>query len=111
MIGILLQRHDVPPGRKTGITGLVWQCDGAHVGGLSALKAILGNMLAPGHGDRLLAHEAYAGQITSQPLPPDEPGNLIAPVATDHAAHGRFDATARDDVVAVNPAALRGRRR
>ncbi len=75
--------------------------------GFSALKAILGNMLAPGLGDRLLAHEAYTGQMTREPSPPEAPGNLFAPVASDHATHGRFDATARADVVAVNPAALR----
>jgi short-subunit dehydrogenase len=75
--------------------------------GFSALKAILGNMLAPGFGDRLLAHEAYAGQMTPQPRSPDDPGNLFAPVAADHATHGRFDATARDGVIAINPAALR----
>jgi short-subunit dehydrogenase len=75
--------------------------------GLSALKAILGNMLAPGLGDRLLAHEAYGGQMTPQPRAADAPDNLFAPVAKDHATHGRFDATARADVVAVNPATLR----
>jgi NAD(P)-dependent dehydrogenase (short-subunit alcohol dehydrogenase family) len=75
--------------------------------GLSALKAILGNMLAPGLGDRLLAHEAYDGQMTPQPHAADEPDNLFAPVAKDHAMHGRFDATARGGVIAVNPAVLR----
>src|ERR1051325_7281963 len=40
--------------------------------GLSALKAILGNMLAPGLGDRLLAHEAYAGQMTPELRPAEE---------------------------------------
>jgi short-subunit dehydrogenase len=75
--------------------------------GLSSLKAILGNMLAPGLGDRLLAREAYDGQMTPQPQAAEDPGNLFAPVAKEHATHGRFDATARGGVIAINPAALR----
>jgi hypothetical protein len=51
--------------------------------------------------------QAYAGQVTPQPRAPDAPDNLFAPVPEDHATHGRFDAAARNGVIAVNPAALR----
>ena len=64
-----------------------------YVGG-STVLAIVGNKLAPRLGDEYLAHTGYASQQTNQPVRPDRPDNLWAPVAGDHGAHGRFDARA-----------------
>jgi NAD(P)-dependent dehydrogenase (short-subunit alcohol dehydrogenase family) len=77
------------------------------VGGPS-LRAILGNFVAPGLLDRVLAGQGYSGQMTPEPEDPGRPDNLFHPVAGRHAAHGRFDAIARREVGAVNPALLRG---
>lgn len=65
--------------------------------GWPAAKAILANRLVPGLLDHWLAHAAYDGQHTDEPLPPDRRDNLYAPVAGDHGAHGRFDQRSRAD--------------
>lgn len=64
--------------------------------GWPAAKAMLGQKLLPGFLDRLLARQAYAGQQTDRPLPPDRPDNLYMPVPEDRGAHGRFDDRARN---------------
>jgi short-subunit dehydrogenase len=66
-----------------------------YVGG-PTVKAILANMVAPGLLDRLLAWKGYAGQLTQEPETPGRPDNLFEPALDKHAAHGRFDAQARD---------------
>lgn len=63
--------------------------------GLPAAKAILGNRLAAGLLDRLLASKAYSGQHTDEPLPAAREDNLYSPVPGDHGAHGRFDARSK----------------
>jgi len=63
--------------------------------GFPAVKAILGNGLAPWYADRVLAKEGYSGQMDDQPLPPDRPDNLFEPVDRDFGTHGRFDARSR----------------
>ncbi|HSN70793.1 MAG TPA: SDR family oxidoreductase [Steroidobacteraceae bacterium] len=63
--------------------------------GLPAVAAIVGNKLAPGIADRVLAHQAYSGQLSHELLPPARPDNLFESVPGDHGAHGRFDAVAR----------------
>ena len=64
------------------------------VGG-STVSAILGSALAPGLLDRLLARDAYSGQMSSEHLPPGQADNLFTPAPGDPGAHGRFDAGAR----------------
>jgi short-subunit dehydrogenase len=64
--------------------------------GWPAVKAIVANRIAPRLLDRYLAHTGYASQQTDQPEDPTRPDNLWQPVAADVAAHGRFDAIARD---------------
>jgi NAD(P)-dependent dehydrogenase (short-subunit alcohol dehydrogenase family) len=76
------------------------------IGG-SALKAILGTMLLPRLGDRILATEGYVGQMTAEPAPPDAAGNLFEPFPCDAGAHGRFDSRARRAVIGFNPIWLR----
>lgn len=63
--------------------------------GFPTVKAILGNMIAPGLLDRYLAKAGYTGQLTDQSKPADAPSNLFEPVPGDYGAHGRFDSRAR----------------
>jgi NAD(P)-dependent dehydrogenase (short-subunit alcohol dehydrogenase family) len=64
--------------------------------GFSTLKAVIGNMIAPGLLDRYLAKSGYRAQQTDQPKSPDRPANLWEPVAGDHGAHGSFDSRSRE---------------
>ncbi|HET7469219.1 MAG TPA: SDR family oxidoreductase [Gemmatimonadales bacterium] len=64
--------------------------------GWPAVKAIVANRIAPRLLDRYLAHTGYASQQTDQPEDPARPDNLWQTVRADVAAHGRFDAIARD---------------
>ncbi|HVV83842.1 MAG TPA: SDR family oxidoreductase, partial [Kofleriaceae bacterium] len=63
--------------------------------GWPTVKAIVGQMVAPGYADRYLARHGFDGQHTDQPVDPDRPRNLFAPVAGDHGAHGSFGARSR----------------
>ena len=63
--------------------------------GYSTIKAIVGNIVAPGMLDRLLASRGYNGQLTETPIPNDISGNLFKPVPGYATAHGRFDDRAR----------------
>lgn len=65
--------------------------------GWPAMKAIVGNKIAPGLADRYLAARGFSSQQTAEPADPLRPDNLWAPVDDDHDAgtHGRFDARAR----------------
>jgi NAD(P)-dependent dehydrogenase (short-subunit alcohol dehydrogenase family) len=62
--------------------------------GFPAVEAILGTRTLPGFLDRKLAREAYDGQQSDEPIPPDRKDNLYGPVAGDFGMHGRFDAEA-----------------
>lgn len=59
--------------------------------GIPAVQAIIGTRIIPGLLDRYLAHEAYEGQKTEKPLPPDYRDNLYEPVPGNYGAHGRFN--------------------
>jgi NAD(P)-dependent dehydrogenase (short-subunit alcohol dehydrogenase family) len=63
--------------------------------GAPTLKTVLGNRIAPGLGDRYLAHSGYEAQQTEEPVDPHRPDNLFQPVPGDHGTHGRFDQGAR----------------
>lgn len=75
--------------------------------GRSALKAIIGTMLLPRLGDRILANEGYSGQMATEPALLDRPDNLFQPVSGDPGAHGRFDDRAHRTVAGFNPTWLR----
>ncbi|MBZ9701650.1 MULTISPECIES: SDR family oxidoreductase [unclassified Mesorhizobium] len=75
--------------------------------GLSALKAIVGTILLPRVGDRILARQGYAGQMTAQPARTARPDNLFEPVAGDHGTRGRFGRQARNRVLTIDPVRLR----
>lgn len=63
--------------------------------GYSTVQAIIGNMIAPGILDRVLATKGYSGQLAGTPLPDNAPANLFQPVPGHSTAHGRFDGEAR----------------
>lgn len=75
--------------------------------GRSALKAIIGTMLLPRLGDRILASEGYAGQMTEELAHSDRADNLFEPVSGDPGAHGRFDDQAHGQVIGFDPTWLR----
>ncbi len=63
--------------------------------GFPAVKAIVGNRVAPRLLDHYLARTGYDSQQTGEPEDPDRPDNLWQPVEGAFGAHGRFDAIAR----------------
>jgi short-subunit dehydrogenase len=63
--------------------------------GFSSVKAIIGNMLAPGLIDHYLAKAGYSSQMAKERLPKDQPANLFESVPGHDTSHGRFDALAR----------------
>jgi NADP-dependent 3-hydroxy acid dehydrogenase YdfG len=64
--------------------------------GASAVKAIVGNKVAPGFADRYLARNGYrAQQIEGLPVVDGRPDNLFAPVDDEAATHGMFDSRSR----------------
>jgi hypothetical protein len=63
--------------------------------GLSTIKSIVGNWIAPGKADRYLASAGYSGQLTDRLVVDDAPSNLFEPVPGTYGAHGRFDAEAK----------------
>jgi short-subunit dehydrogenase len=64
--------------------------------GLSTLKAIVGNRVAPGLLDWYLAKTAYEGQLRDEPSSGNVEGNLFKPVEGDFSAHGDFDKQSRN---------------
>jgi NAD(P)-dependent dehydrogenase (short-subunit alcohol dehydrogenase family) len=75
--------------------------------GMPSVKAIVGNMIAPGLLDRMLARKGYTSQESDEPADPRQPDNLFTPVRGDHGAHGRFDRRARGSVMAVESGMVR----
>jgi NAD(P)-dependent dehydrogenase (short-subunit alcohol dehydrogenase family) len=59
--------------------------------GRPAIQAILGNFIAPGWIDHLLASSGYEGQLSPERSDPSAPDNLFTPVPGHFGAHGRFD--------------------
>jgi short-subunit dehydrogenase len=75
--------------------------------GYPSLKAIVGTMLLPGLGDRILARQGYSGQISRASSTPMQDDNLFKPVPGDIGARGRFNTSARDEVLGTSPLWLR----
>jgi NAD(P)-dependent dehydrogenase (short-subunit alcohol dehydrogenase family) len=63
--------------------------------GHPTIEAVIGNKLAPGILDHLLASSTWEGQFTEQHADHGRPSNLFAPVDVDAGAHGAFDARSR----------------
>ena len=58
--------------------------------GTPSVKAILGNRVAPGLLDRIMAKQAWSGQFTDERISPTRPDNLFAPVEGLHDTCGIF---------------------
>ncbi|PLR33613.1 short-chain dehydrogenase [Chimaeribacter californicus] len=70
--------------------------------GKATLQSILGNMVFPGMLDKLLAKQAYKGQMTDEPESPLRPDYLYEPVEHLHRTHGRFSKNAKDKAISVD---------
>lgn len=77
------------------------------VGG-STVQAILGQAVAPGLMDRLMARMAYEQQLRPEPLPEGYRDNLYHPVHGPHAVHGAFGREASPQAIAVRQRTARG---
>jgi NADP-dependent 3-hydroxy acid dehydrogenase YdfG len=75
--------------------------------GSPTIQAILGTMVAPGLLDRMMARQAWEGQMTGAPGKP-RAGNLFEAPPGDPGAHGRFGSRSRQRVVSVSGATARG---
>ncbi len=64
--------------------------------GMSSLKAVWANRIAPGIADWYLARNGFKSQQTPQRVASDRPDNLWTPVGGDHGAHGSFDNSAHE---------------
>jgi NAD(P)-dependent dehydrogenase (short-subunit alcohol dehydrogenase family) len=64
--------------------------------GFPAVKAIIGNKLAPAFADRYLARSGYEKQMRAEPENPNRADNLFEPVPGTVGTHGSFDGRARD---------------
>jgi short-subunit dehydrogenase len=74
--------------------------------GAPAAQAILGTFAMPGIMDRMMARQAWAGQLTDEPAHPRE-GNLLDAPPGDPGARGRFGASSRKSVGSVSETAAR----
>lgn len=64
--------------------------------GWPTVKAIVGEKLAAGLADRMLARNGYESQQTTKPAEGPREGNLFEAVPGDFEAHGPFDDRARE---------------
>jgi NADP-dependent 3-hydroxy acid dehydrogenase YdfG len=71
------------------------------------IQAILGNMVAPGLLDRMMARRAWEGQMTDEPARPRD-GNLFEAPPGDPGVRGRFSERSRRYAPAVSGTAARG---
>lgn len=70
--------------------------------GSASLKAIIGNMFMPGLLDKMMAKQAWSGQMTDEPADPEQPDNLYEPVDGLHRVEGRFDDQIKDNAIALS---------
>jgi hypothetical protein len=76
--------------------------------GWPTVEAIVGNKIAPRIADEYLARVGYKSQQTDAPEDKDRPDNLWRPVRGDFAAHGAFDARARNHSIQLWATTHRG---
>lgn len=75
--------------------------------GSPTMQAIVGQMLAPGWLDHMMARKAWDGQMTDEPAEADRFDNLFSPVPGEFGAHGRFDDRSRSRVVSASSGTVR----
>jgi short-subunit dehydrogenase len=74
--------------------------------GHSTLKAIVGAMLLPETGDRILSRHGYTGQLSAKPHGAVHTDNLFSPPPGDPGARGRFNEGAHTRAAGFEPASL-----
>lgn len=70
--------------------------------GMTTVKAIMGTLLFPGLLDRLMARNAWSGQMTGDPEQTSQAGNLFEPVNGVHEVRGRFTRNSRQRAWALS---------
>jgi len=70
--------------------------------GRASLQAIIGSMFMPGLLDRMMAKQAWSGQMTDEPADADQPDNLFHPVKGLHRLEGRFGDQAKDKALGLS---------
>ena len=75
--------------------------------GQATIQAILANMVAPHLLDRMLARQAWDGQMTDEPVASGSAGNLFVPVSGDRGAAGRFGGVSRSHAPMMSSGGVR----
>ena len=70
--------------------------------GRASFQAIIGNMFMPGLLDRMMAKQAWSGQMTDEPASDEQPDNLFQPVDGLHRIDGRFGSQVKDKALALS---------
>jgi len=70
--------------------------------GMTTVKAIMGTLLFPGLLDRLMARNAWSGQMTGDAEQTFQAGNLFEPVNGVHEVRGRFTRNSRQRAWALS---------
>ncbi|MGE6993257.1 SDR family oxidoreductase [Pseudomonas sp. NPDC047961] len=70
--------------------------------GRASLQAIIGNMFMPGLLDRMMAKQAWSGQMTDEPASDEQPDNLFQPVEGLHRIEGRFGKQMKDKALGLS---------
>jgi len=70
--------------------------------GRASFQAIIGNMLMPGLLDRMMAKQAWSGQMTDEPVSDEQPDNLFQPVDGLHRIDGRFGSQVKDKALGLS---------
>ncbi|MGY8819088.1 MAG: SDR family oxidoreductase [Pseudomonadales bacterium] len=70
--------------------------------GRASFQAIIGNMFMPGLLDRMMAKQAWSGQMTDEPASDEQPDNLFQPVEGLHRIEGRFGKQMKDKALGLS---------
>ncbi|AHL76914.1 short-chain dehydrogenase [Stutzerimonas stutzeri] len=70
--------------------------------GRASFQAIIGNMFMPGLLDRMMAKQAWSGQMTDEPASDEQSDNLVQPVEGLHRIEGRFGAQAKHKALGLS---------
>ena len=77
--------------------------------GKASLQAILGSMVMPGILDRMMAKQAWDGQLTAEDDDPEREDNLFSPIMRTgvHRTSGRFTSDAKDKAFGIGSETVR----